>query len=157
MAIQINNKQQIEIVDGTYKRYVQKDDLQITLKGDKVFLADRKGTSSLHTGNAVIVDYSDVTVPTVTSGQELLNHIRAFLKMDESLEKADITEPSGGTTYVGYCLPGKDLTNKDEAVWAIKKVTVTGATTTIEWADGNMNFDNIWDNRATTVNYQTLQ
>lgn len=37
------------------------------------------------------------------------------------------------------------------AVWQIKRFTI--ATGVFTWADGNANFDNVWDNRATTVVY----
>jgi hypothetical protein len=46
-------------------------------------------------------------------------------------------------TYVGQSSPG--AANAD-AVWRIKRIT--NATTTITFADGNANFDNVWDNRA---------
>jgi hypothetical protein len=46
-------------------------------------------------------------------------------------------------TYVGQSSPGAANT---DAVWRIKRIT--NATTTITFADGNANFDNVWDNRA---------
>jgi hypothetical protein len=46
--------------------------------------------------------------------------------------------------YLGKALPG-ELTSS--AVWQISKINMTtGVITT--WADGDSNFDNIWDNRA---------
>ena len=41
------------------------------------------------------------------------------------------------------------------AVWRIFKITydANGNLLSITWADGNELYDNIWDNRATTVNY----
>ncbi len=41
------------------------------------------------------------------------------------------------------------------AVWQIKKVTFDGSgnATAVMWADGNELYDNIWNNRATTVVY----
>lgn len=51
------------------------------------------------------------------------------------------------TIYIGYAEIGS---SEASAVWRIKKIdTVTGADTT--WADGNDNFDNIWDDRAILV------
>lgn len=46
-------------------------------------------------------------------------------------------------TYIGDATPG---TATSAATWRIKRMT--NADTTIIWADGNSNFDNVWDNRA---------
>ena len=34
------------------------------------------------------------------------------------------------------------------AFWKIKRITTTGSIVQIVWADGNENFDNVWNNRA---------
>ena len=60
-------------------------------------------------------------------------------------QKVDAVDAN--TTYIGYCAMGSG-TNTAGAVWRIKKVAVAGVVTTITWADGDDNFDNIWDNRA---------
>ena len=55
----------------------------------------------------------------------------------------------GGTSpiYIGEATPGK-LTSV--AVWRIKKLTyVGGMVTEVKWASGTLEFDKIWDNRAT--------
>lgn len=39
-------------------------------------------------------------------------------------------------------------TRKGEAKWKILRTTISGDQYTKEWADGNENFDNVWDNRA---------
>lgn len=49
------------------------------------------------------------------------------------------------TTYVGDAFPGS-LTSS--SVWRIKRIVETGPDSEITWADGNGNFDNIWDNRV---------
>jgi hypothetical protein len=46
-------------------------------------------------------------------------------------------------TYIGKATPGS-LTSAP--VWQVKRLT--NADTTIIFADGNSNFDNIWDNRV---------
>lgn len=54
--------------------------------------------------------------------------------------------PDANTTYIGWATPGSA---SSAASWKIQKITFTaGNPTAIEWADGNLNFDNIWDNRA---------
>lgn len=49
------------------------------------------------------------------------------------------------TTYIGSSEPGTTTTS---ALWRIQKILVSGSITTLSWADGNLNFDNIWDNRG---------
>lgn len=56
-----------------------------------------------------------------------------------------IDEVSATVTYVGKAEPG----SLDSApAWQIKKITVSGTETIITWADGNANFDNVWNDRA---------
>jgi len=55
-----------------------------------------------------------------------------------------IDEASATVTYVGKASPG---TATSAASWLIQKIdTTTG--TVITWADGDGDFDNVWDNRA---------
>ena len=51
-------------------------------------------------------------------------------------------------TYICEASPG---TLTSAASWRIQRIT--NATGRTEWADGDANFDNIADNRATTVVY----
>ena len=49
--------------------------------------------------------------------------------------------------YLGKALPGS---LKTAAAWQIKKLIYSGSDLTdIQYADGNKNFDNIWNDRAT--------
>jgi len=59
-----------------------------------------------------------------------------------------IDEASASLTYVGKADPGS---LDSGALWQIKKIEVIGDETIITWADGNTNFDNIWDNRASLI------
>jgi len=47
---------------------------------------------------------------------------------------------SGDDTYVGIAPIGTAQTTSG---WQCKKISVSGATTTVTWADGNANFDNV--------------
>ena len=72
----------------------------------------------------------------------IINNIRADLEMQYN-KQIDV---AGVITYVGEALPGS-ITSA--ASWRIKKIDETASPdTTITWADGDENFDNIWDNRA---------
>ena len=50
----------------------------------------------------------------------------------------------GNISYLGEALPGS-LTSAP--VWRIRKLNMASSDLVITWADGNDNFDNIWDNR----------
>ena len=76
-------------------------------------------------------------------GQVSANNLQEIISLTE--EKALIVEVSGGTTYVGKAPPGS-ITS--EARWQVSRIVVAGGTTTVTWADGNLTYDNIWDNRA---------
>ena len=56
-----------------------------------------------------------------------------------------IDEASATTTYFGYAPIG---TATSSASWKVKRVVESGTTITTTWADGNNNYDNTWDNRA---------
>lgn len=53
-------------------------------------------------------------------------------------------ETIGSITYIGSAVPSS-LTSSP--VWKIIKIDVSGVTT-VKFADGNSNFDNVWDNRT---------
>lgn len=57
----------------------------------------------------------------------------------------ELDDVGGGVTYVGSADPG---TATSAASWRIKRITETGADISIEFADGDAFFDNVWDNRA---------
>ena len=52
---------------------------------------------------------------------------------------------SASVTYLGYAGFG---TATSSASWQIKKVLTSGTITSILYADGNDDYDNIWDNRS---------
>jgi hypothetical protein len=56
-----------------------------------------------------------------------------------------IDQASGTITYFGQAAPG---TATSAASWRIQRMSVSGTVTTFQYANGNLNFDNVWDNRA---------
>jgi hypothetical protein len=56
-----------------------------------------------------------------------------------------IDEASATVTYIGKAYVGASTANP---IWQIKKMLVSGNETSIEFADSNSDFDNIWDSRA---------
>jgi hypothetical protein len=60
--------------------------------------------------------------------------------------KIIVDEASATVTYIGYASPNA-LTYSP--VWKILRITISGSTIyTTESADGDHEFNNIWDNRA---------
>lgn len=56
-----------------------------------------------------------------------------------------IDEASATVTYIGKADIGS---LNASAVWRISRLTVSGTVTTIEYADGDSAYDNVWDDRA---------
>ena len=50
----------------------------------------------------------------------------------------------GSTTYLGYAEAGSITSG---SVWAIKRIVESGQDVVITWADGDKDYNNIWDNR----------
>lgn len=57
-----------------------------------------------------------------------------------------IDEVSDFLVYEGYAEAG---TLNSAALWAIRKISKNDTITSTTWADGNINYDNVWDDRAT--------
>lgn len=56
-----------------------------------------------------------------------------------------IDESNPNIIYKGFASPAA---NTGEAVWAIQRISNTGDVCAYQWADGNKNFDNIWNKRT---------
>lgn len=70
------------------------------------------------------------------------------LPLSESASKSMISRvdvASATVTYVGEALPG---TGNGDLGWKIKRISVSGDVTSINFADGSIQFDKEWDERA---------
>ncbi len=76
---------------------------------------------------------------TKTATDTLLNEKESFEAYTTVNDMPDST-----TVYVGKALIGSATSG---ALWRVKKVIITGSSRASTWADGNSNYDNIWDNR----------
>ncbi len=71
---------------------------------------------------------------------------QGLAKPESSIQLAlQLDDSTAGTLYVGKALPG---TATSTAAWRIKRLVETAGALVITWADGNANFDNIWDDRT---------
>tara|TARA_R110000772_G_scaffold20589_8_gene57350 strand:+ start:1003 stop:1659 length:657 start_codon:yes stop_codon:yes gene_type:complete len=100
----------------------------------------------------ILVDAAGVTGATrateLTADESVeLKLIPAILVVNQDALVPLRTDNPGGLTitYAGFALVGADPA---EPVWKIQKITETANTSLIEYADGDENMDNIWDNRA---------
>lgn len=62
---------------------------------------------------------------------------------DETAVRID--DAGGGITYIGKAKPGKATSL---AQWQVKRITISGGDSVVEWADGDNNYNNVWDDRA---------
>jgi hypothetical protein len=60
----------------------------------------------------------------------------------------DETDPSN--VYIGFAAAGSATS---AAVWRIMKISIVGSITTKAFADGDIKFDNVWDDRTTEYSY----
>lgn len=85
---------------------------------------------------------SDATAANQVTGNASLASIDATLAKQELVS---VDEASATVTYIGFAAIGSSSAS---AVWKIKKLLITGSVTTVTFADGNANYDNVWNNRA---------
>lgn len=69
----------------------------------------------------------------------------APVRLPTTFRKLLYDEVDATTTYIGFAAPG---TATSAAGWMIERLTFTGPDIAIDFADGNAEFDNVWDNRA---------
>lgn len=84
------------------------------------------------TNNAVAVTTNPVTAVVSNSGPEVYEQAYDFV-----------------SNTVGYRGDAAAGTATSQAKWRIRKVTISGSITTIEFAGGLASFDKVWDDRLT--------
>lgn len=104
-------------------------DANISAGGQQATITDVAGKKSLD------VNVTDITITSANDSIETRSQAMKII----------IDEVSTSITYVGEAATGSSTSG---ALWRVKRITTSGVITTIEWADGNGNFDNIWNNRA---------
>lgn len=67
------------------------------------------------------------------------------MSISELMPRAERYDKTNGTAYHGWAACG---TATSEAKWRIRRIVTTGDDVVIDWADGDSNYDNIWDNRV---------
>ena len=74
-------------------------------------------------------------------------HEQIIHNLPDLLTKKIEYDASNNPIYVGETIPGSATS---DSTWRIKKITYDGSNnpTDVQWADGNTNFDKIWDKRS---------
>lgn len=99
--------------------------------GDNIAIANQDGSKSVDVETFNTKNALDIN---------LINTFQYALRLDDT--------STSNVTYIGKSIPG---TSNASAVWQIQKMDETTGIV-ITWADGNSNFDNIWNNR-TSLSY----
>ncbi len=129
----------VSITDGS-------QDVSITDVGGKKAL-DVNVTDIVidHANDSVrIGDGTNLIGSTVASGGRGLN-VNVVNPSAAADESVIIDKASDTVTYFGYATVGS---SEASAVWKIERASVSGAVTKFLFADGDQNYDNIWNNRA---------
>lgn len=155
---------QFDSTKNDYITCISKDDLKI-IRIDQNRVGVFDPTARQENNKRLEIRYDEVASPTFANVDELYAYLvglknsagssqyslksiadsiagGGFTGISENLLQVD---SEGTTTYIGYAVAGS-LTSA--SVWAIKRIVETGLDVAITWADGNKNYDNIWDNRA---------
>jgi len=99
--------------------------------------------------NSYVSSNPDIPVrATANSAGKVIQHMRIDLGTGttEALALSVRLDEGATYTYIGNAAPGSSTAS---AVWQIKRMT--NADTTILFADGDSNFDNSWDDKASLI------
>jgi hypothetical protein len=93
------------------------------------------------------IDAASGNLTAITNDISNLNSRVEDLEMGVSLAlKYDQDADPPTVAYLGQASPG---TATSSALWRIQKLTFSvDGDVAVTWADGNADFDNVWDNRA---------
>lgn len=84
-------------------------------------------------------------ISVVDSNRKLYINSDGSITIRDVALKTIVDKSSSPTEYYGSANPG---TATSAAYWKILRKTVSGSIDTYEYADGDSNFDNVWDDRA---------
>jgi hypothetical protein len=108
-------------------------DITINPSGDSVEVTNFPASQAV-TGPLTDAQLRAVAVP-----------VSGTLTANPTIYATKVDEVSGTVTYVGKAAVGSGSAS---AVWQISKLEQSGAVLSVTYADGNANFDNVWNDRA---------
>ncbi len=114
-------------------------DISVSAFTDSVAIADESGnkvtTTDVSGKRSLDVNVTDIT----------LDKSNDSIATESYEQSTRIDEASSTVTYFGFAPVGS---SESSSVWKIKRLSVSGSITKLEYADGNINYDNNWSNRA---------
>ncbi len=124
--------------------------------GDSIKVSDGSDTLAVNSDGsinvnlvgtiAVELDAADGDSVKVSDGaNDLVVNSDGSINTKPVVYSTRVDEASSTVTYIGKAVPGSD---ESAAVWQVQMMDTSGVLT-ITLADGNDNFDNVWDDRAT--------
>lgn len=69
----------------------------------------------------------------------------SFVTPIDTQYAVNLDQVDANTLYIGVSQIGGD---EAATVWQIRRMDTSGTVSRIKWADGDQNFDNIWNNRT---------
>jgi hypothetical protein len=164
----INNGASLKIIaDGATRNILKQQIREVSVINDTVIKIDI-GQGAL---NNIFLNYPEVSNPVTPTPDALVEAINAMLqntitippgiateanqqteisklesmRLAELFEEPQISdEANAKTIYRGYAVPGSKTS---DAVWAVEKISNDKGIISYLWADGNKNFDKVWDSR----------
>lgn len=107
--------------------------------------------------------HEDITAASANQAGLLTNMLAVLNSVKQSLDgtnsnfaqPARVDESVPMVVYNGYVVALATAPQTANPVWAIQRITRNGDMFVYEWANGNRNYTNVWDDRY-TLNYQPL-
>ena len=119
--------------------------MKLVIGADGVNDGDVASGNPLPVEGTVVIDDSTPVDVAVTGTVPVSVASTLDVEQQPSLVVEKIDQASATVTYIGQAAPG---TATSAASWRIQRMSVSGTVTTLEYADGDLNFNNVWDNRA---------
>lgn len=114
-------------------------DITVSAFTDSIAIADESGnkatTTLVGSKRGLDVNVADITI-------DKSNDSIATESYEQSTR---VDEASATVTYFGFAPVGS---SESSSVWKIKRLTVSGSVTKLEYADGDTSYNNNWSNRA---------
>lgn len=114
-------------------------DITVSAFTDSIAIADESGnkatTTLVGSKRGLDVNVADITI-------DKSNDSIATESYEQSTR---VDEASATVTYFGFAPVGSA---EGSSVWKIKRMTVSGSVTKLEYADGDTSYNNNWSNRA---------
>ena len=119
--------------------------MKLVIGADGINDGDVASGNPLPVEGTVVIDDSTPVDVAVTGTVPVSVASTLDVEQQPSLVVEKIDQASATVTYIGQAAPG---TATSAASWRIQRMSVSGTVTTLEYADGDLNFNNVWDNRA---------